>query len=73
MKLDFFAPPSTHFSLKIRIPEVQRIVETQARVAWAAPLAHSDKYQVGFEFFEMSPIFRKWIEEYILVNETLNP
>jgi hypothetical protein len=72
MNLDAFSPTNTNFLLKIRLPEVNRVIEGMARIVWANRVSYSDRYQAGLQFYEMNSIFRKWLEEYILINETLS-
>lgn len=72
MNLDAFSPTNTNFLLKIRLPEVNRVIEGMARIVWANRVSYSDRYQAGLQFYEMNSIFKKWLEEYILINETLS-
>ena len=72
INLDTFSPTNTNFLLKIRLPEVNKVIEGLARIVWANRVSYSDRYQAGLQFYEMNTIFRKWLEEYILINETLS-
>lgn len=71
MNMDDFFPSNSTFLLKLRFPEVNKVVEGIARVVWSTRASYSDQYQAGMEFLEMNPVFKKWLEEYILINETL--
>lgn len=71
MNMDAFFPPNSNFLIKLRFPEVNRIVEAVARVIWSHRISFSDQYQAGLHFTEINPIFKRWLEEYILINETL--
>lgn len=67
---NFFAPDSTLF-VKLRFPEVNRVIEGQARVVWSHRVSFSDQYQAGLEFNDLNPMFKKWLEEYILIHDAL--
>ncbi len=71
MNMDSFFAPETNFYIKLRFPEVNKIIEGLARIVWSHRISFSDQYQAGLQFFEMNPMYKKWLEEYILVNEAL--
>jgi c-di-GMP-binding flagellar brake protein YcgR len=71
MNMATFFAPNSQCLLRLRFPEINRIIETVARVVWSHRISYSDQYQAGLEFCEMNTIFKKWLEEYILINETL--
>jgi c-di-GMP-binding flagellar brake protein YcgR len=71
MNIDSFFPPNSNFVIKMRFPEVNKIIEVLARVVWSQTTLHSNQYQAGMEFTEINPIFKKWLEEYILINIAL--
>ncbi|MGE5280615.1 MAG: PilZ domain-containing protein [Deltaproteobacteria bacterium] len=66
-----FIAPGTDLLVKLRFPEVNRIVEAVARIAWSQRISFSDQYQAGLRFTQISSVFRRWLEEYILINEAL--
>jgi c-di-GMP-binding flagellar brake protein YcgR len=67
----FFQPQSS-LLVKIQFPEVNKIIEAMACVIWSHRISFSDQYQAGLRFSELSPLFKKWLEEYILINEILS-
>lgn len=67
---NFFAS-NNDFLVKLRFPEVNRVVEAIAKIAWSHRISYSDQYQAGLQFSEINPLFKKWLDEYILINETL--
>ena len=71
MNMDAFFPPNSNFLVKLRFPEVNKIVEAMAKIIWSHRISFSDQYQAGLHFTEMNPVFKRWLEEYILINETL--
>jgi len=71
MNVDGFSLPKTNLLVKLRFPEVNRIVEANAQIVWSQRFPHSDQYQAGLQFSELSPVSKRWLEEYILINETL--
>ena len=72
MNMDNFFPPNTGFLVKMRFPEVSRIMEGKARIVWSHRISYSDQYQAGLEFSEMSPVFKNWLEEYFLLKGVLD-
>ena len=68
MNMPSFFPPDTPFVVKLNFPEVNRIIEGLARVVWSQRIAFSDQYQAGLHFSEINPLFKKWLEEYIIIN-----
>ncbi|HQP91373.1 MAG TPA: PilZ domain-containing protein [Candidatus Omnitrophota bacterium] len=71
MNMDGFFAPSTNFLIKLHFPEVNRIIEAMASVVWSHRISYSDQYQAGLHFCEINPMHKKWLEEYIIVNEAL--
>ncbi len=71
MNMTSFFPPNSAFLIRMRFPEVQKIVEGIARTVWSHRISFSDQYQTGLKFHEMSPVSKKWLEEYIQINESL--
>ena len=72
MNMDIFFPPNSGFLIKLRFPEVSRVLEGKARIVWSHRISYSDQYQAGLEFSEISPVFKKWLEEYILLKGILD-
>ncbi|OIO36380.1 MAG: hypothetical protein AUJ74_02765 [Candidatus Omnitrophica bacterium CG1_02_44_16] len=70
MNMPSFFPPNSAFLIRLRFPEVQKIVEGIARTIWSQRISFSDQYQTGLQFREINPVSKKWLEEYILINET---
>jgi len=68
-----FLAPGTELLVKLRFPEVSKVIEAIARVVWSLRISFSDHYQAGLCFTEINPVFHKWLEEYILINEALSP
>ena len=67
-----FFPPRSNVLVKIQFLEVNKIIEAMTQVVWSHRISFSDQYQAGLHFSEISPIFKKWLEEYILINEALS-
>ncbi len=67
-----FLSPGTNLLVKLRFPEVSKVIEAIAQVVWSQRISFSDQYQAGLRFTEINPLFRKWMEEYILINEALS-
>jgi len=70
INMQSFFPPNSSFLIRLRFPEVQKIVEGIARTVWSHRISFSDQYQTGLQFYEMNPVSKKWLDEYILINET---
>ncbi len=71
MNTQTFMQPQTNLLIRLRFPEVNKVIEAAGRVAWSQRISFSDQYQAGLHFNEINPVFRKWLEEYILINEAL--
>jgi len=69
---DSFLVPGTDLLVKLRFPEVSKIIEAIAQVVWSQRISFSDQYQAGLRFTEINPLFRNWLEEYILINDALS-
>jgi len=67
-----FLAPGTDLVVKLRFPEVSKIIEGIAQVVWSQRISFSDQYQAGLRFTEINPVFSKWLEEYVLINEALS-
>lgn len=72
MNSDAFFAANTHCAIKLRFPEVNKIIEAMARVVWSHRVSFSDNYQAGLEFYEISPVSKRWLEEYILIHERMD-
>ncbi len=70
MNMPAFFPPNSDFLIRLRFPEVQKIVQGTAKIVWSHRISFSDQYQTGLQFHEINPVGKKWLEEYILINET---
>lgn len=70
INLEEFSPSQENFLIRLSFPEVSKIIEGMARTVWSGPVAYSDKYQAGLEFYEMNPMYKKWLEEYIQIHQT---
>jgi hypothetical protein len=68
---DSFFSPNSNLLVRLRLPEVDKIIEGMTRVIWSHRISYSDKYQAGLQFYEINTLFKNWLEEYILINETL--
>ncbi len=71
INMDSFFSPHSNFLVRLRIPEVNKVIEAMTRVVWSQRVTYSDKYQAGLQFYEINSIFKNWLEEYILLNEAL--
>jgi c-di-GMP-binding flagellar brake protein YcgR len=69
MNLDIFFPPETPFSIKVHFPEINKIIEGMAKIVWCQRISLSEQYQAGLRFYDINPVFKNWLEEYILINE----
>ncbi|MBM3255281.1 MAG: PilZ domain-containing protein [Candidatus Omnitrophica bacterium] len=58
-----YIAPSTNLMLEINL--LSRALNPVARVAWAVPIAHSDKYKLGLEFVEFNPRDREYVGDFI--------
>lgn len=72
MNMEAFFAPEASFLLKVSLPEVNRVIEATANVIWSQRISYSDLYQAGFEFKEINPVFKNWLEEYVIVSDALN-
>ena len=69
MNMDSFFAANASFQVKLRFPEVNRVLESTARIVWSHRISYSDQYQAGLEFQDLNPVFAKWLEEYILIKK----
>ncbi|TRZ49977.1 PilZ domain-containing protein [bacterium] len=60
---DRFIPPATKIMLEINV--LLNILNPTGRVAWSAPLPHSDRYLSGVEFLEMPLEQKRYLEDFI--------
>jgi c-di-GMP-binding flagellar brake protein YcgR len=67
-----FFQPQSQVLVKVQFPEVNKTIEAMAHVVWSHRISFSDQYQAGLHFSEINPVFKKWLEEYILINEALS-
>lgn len=58
-----FIPPNTLLNVEMNI--LSRILRSQAKVVWAMPLPHSDRYRLGLEFLEFDPQEKKFLADYL--------
>ncbi|MDD5018862.1 MAG: PilZ domain-containing protein [Candidatus Omnitrophica bacterium] len=72
MNMPSFFPSDCPFLIKLNFTEVNRIIEGIAKIVWSQRISFSDQYQAGLRFSELNPLFKKWLEEYIIVNEALS-
>ncbi|MFH1690956.1 MAG: PilZ domain-containing protein [Candidatus Omnitrophota bacterium] len=70
IRIDKFFPANTKLAIKLYFPEVKKIAQGEARITWAQPINYSNKYHLGVEFINFNPIYKKWIEEYIMIHKT---
>lgn len=70
IKSDNFFPANTKLIITLYFPEVKRIIRTEARTAWSQRLNYSNKYVAGLIFLNINPIYKRWLQEYILINKT---
>lgn len=71
MDTDSFFQPNSNVIIKLRFPEVNKVIDVVAKVMWSHSATRSDKFQTGLAFSEINPMFKKWLEEYILINITM--
>lgn len=62
-------PVNSNFLVKLRFLDKNVTVEGKAKIVWSNRISFPEQYQAGLEFYEMNPIFKKWIGEYILAKE----
>jgi hypothetical protein len=58
-----FISPETLIMLKINI--LSRILSPIGKIAWSAPIPHSDRYRSGIEFLELDPIEKNYLRDYL--------
>jgi len=71
MNMEDFCPPNSSFLIKLKFPEVNKVLEAIAKIVWSHRISYSDQYQAGLQFSELNPVFRSWLNEYITVSEKL--
>ncbi|MFA5038766.1 MAG: PilZ domain-containing protein [Candidatus Omnitrophota bacterium] len=72
MNMSSFFPADTSFLLKLNFPEINRVIEGLAKIVWSQRISFSDQYQAGLHFADINPVFKKWLEEYVIVNVALS-
>lgn len=60
---DTFIAAQTSVMLEINL--LSHILRPIGRVAWASPLSHSDRYQLGIEFLELDPQEKNYLKNFI--------
>ncbi|MFA5410331.1 MAG: PilZ domain-containing protein [Candidatus Omnitrophota bacterium] len=58
-----FIAPSTNVMLEINL--LSRVLNPVGRIAWASPLAHSERYRLGIEFIELGDSEKNYLSDYI--------
>ncbi|MFB3919547.1 MAG: PilZ domain-containing protein [Candidatus Velamenicoccus archaeovorus] len=71
MNMPSFFPSESSFLIKLNFPEVNKIIEGIAKVVWSQRIAFSDHYQAGLHFSELNPYFKKWLQEYVVINDAM--
>ena len=71
MNMPSFFPTESSFLIKLNFPEVNKIIEGIARVVWSQRITFSDQYQAGLHFSELNPYFKKWLQEYVIINDAM--
>jgi len=57
------APVMLEFSL------LSRALKPIGRVAWSSPFSHSNRYRVGVEFTEFDPVEKRFLQDYLSLQE----
>jgi c-di-GMP-binding flagellar brake protein YcgR len=71
MNMPSFFPKDSPLLVKMNLTEANRFIEGIARIVWSQRISFSDRYQAGLHFSELNPLFKKWLEEYIIINDAL--
>ena len=58
-----FIPTSTPVMFEINV--LNRVLRPIGRVAWSAPIPHSDRQQLGVEFIEFNILEKNYLEDFI--------
>ena len=58
-----FIPTSTAVMFEINV--LNRVLRPIGKVAWTAPLPHSDRNQLGIEFVEFDRIERNYLDDFV--------
>lgn len=69
INMDSFFPMNSNFLIKMRFPEANKSIEGLARVAWSQHLNYSNQYEAGLQIVEINPVYKRWLEEYIQINQ----
>ncbi|MBU0547842.1 MAG: PilZ domain-containing protein [Candidatus Omnitrophica bacterium] len=58
-----FIPTSTLVMLEINV--LNRVLRPIGKIAWSAPVAHSDRNQTGVEFMEFNAPERNYLRDFV--------
>lgn len=72
MNMPSFFPAESSFLVKLNFTEVNKSIEGIAKVVWSQRITFSDRYQAGLHFSELNPFFKKWLREYVTINDALS-
>ncbi len=70
IRTDRFFPANTRLAIKLYFPEVSKIIQGEAKITWAQYINYSNKCFIGIEFLNFNPVYKRWIEEYIMIHKT---
>ncbi|KPK43003.1 MAG: hypothetical protein AMJ78_00070 [Omnitrophica WOR_2 bacterium SM23_29] len=65
LNADRFFPHGLNLNLELNI--LSKIINPVGKVIWAQPRPHSDRYQMGIEFIEISPKDKNYLSDFINV------
>lgn len=71
IRSDKFFPANIRLILTLHFPEVKRTARTEARIVWSQRINFSNNYFIGLEFMNLNPLYKRWLEEYIQIHNTL--
>ena len=60
---DDFIAPNTPVMMEMNI--LSRVLRPVGRIAWSAPIPHSDRYAMGVEFVEFENEEKRYLQDYI--------
>ena len=63
LNADRFFPQGLKLNLELNI--LSKIINPVGKVIWAQPRPHSDRYQMGIEFIEISPQDKNYLSDFI--------
>ena len=64
-----FFPPKTKFLLKIKLADINKVVEAIAESAWSFNMHFSNMYYNGLRFIDLNASNRKQLQQYIMMKE----